>query len=206
MSSARERGMGAEISIGVLLCAAAYWFMTEPLARSADAARDRVETLTAQGYGVGDEVAPTREDYQQRARKIAAAAHAADELGRAAFNESRMLGEWTALATKHGLVLDQLQPGARSEVTVAADSMSDAQARDAETRYTFTVRGEYARIVEFLREFGSSQPLSLVIGVRVASSQEPDGPPVSAIVTTRHFVFDAKPAVRMAEAAMGMSE
>lgn len=211
MKPHNERGTVTELAAGLLVCGAAYFFFVRPLSDQAEHTRTRAEALVAQGYGVADAATdrPTAGELRRCAADIAAAARALHERGRSALNEADMLSSLTELAAANALSLDQLQPNIVPPVRRAAAGLKPDQSPlsdDRQAEYTFTIRGEYGRVASFLRDFDDRYPNTMVIGLRVSPVQEPGSKAVTAILTTRHWAFDAGPAIRLAEAACILPE
>jgi Tfp pilus assembly protein PilO len=210
MKNQGEHGTVTELVVGLLVCGAAYFFFVRPLNEEAEATRARAEALVAQGYGAAESATerPTTEELRGCAAELAEAARALHARGRSALSESDMLTSLTSLAAEHALSLDQLQPnvipaGRRTAAGLKADQ---TPFDDRQAEYTFTVRGEYGRVASFARDFGERYPNTVIVGLRVSPEQEPGSKGVSAILTTRHWAFDAGPAIRLAEAAQILPE
>ena len=210
MNLSKDRGIAPELAAGLLICGAAYYFVARPLEREATEVRAKAETLVAQGFAATETgmPGPTAQTLRESVRELAGTARTLHELGRSAFSEAGMLSSLSALAAAHELELEQLQP-ARVSVPKAAPSEDPAAAPppdDREIRYTFTLRGDYDSLAQFLDQFSREFPHANIEGLRVSATQEPGGAPVAAIVTTRHWAFDALPVARLADAAASMPE
>ena len=214
MSLSKDRGIVADVVIGLLACGAAFTFLVHPLDKQARAARARADALTSQGYApLGSSVStPSAAALRAVAAEVAKAARELQGRGREAMNEVAMLGSLTQLARSHDLVIDQLQPDMQSEPKLAlAPALPDQPSPppppdDRSSGYTFTVRGEYAHITAFLRELSAQLPGTTIANLRVSPTMESGGPPVAAIVSTRHWCFDAGAPIRLAEAAASTPE
>jgi len=214
MSLPKDRGIAADVTIGLLACGGAFLFLVSPLQQRAADARTRADALTSQGYapqGPGLD-APSEADLRAVALEVARAARELGAEGDNAMNEVAMLRSLTQLAKKHDLVVDQLQPDMQPEEKVAAVPALPDQPpptpppADRSAGYTFTVLGEFTGIAAFLRQLGAELPGTSIVNLRVSPTMESGGPPVAAIVSTRHWCFDAGAPIRLAEAAASTPE
>lgn len=200
MITSERRGLVSEVAIGVMVCAAAWYFGVRPVERRADEARAQAEALVAQGVGSSAAGGLSLADLRAAAAVVAVKARAMSDVGRVAFNEARMLDELTNLARGHALRLEQLQPDAGPRVPKPTEGQT--QHHDASIGYTLTVRGEFASIAAFLAQLPQTFPNSAVASVRLSAATDSAEPPVTAVISTHHWVFDATPAARLAEAAL----
>jgi hypothetical protein len=149
---------------------------------------------------------PSVSDLRHSLEKLATAARDLHERGRTAFNEAEMLTSLAGLAANHKLQLEQMQPVLPTNKKPAPGPDEPPPPDDREIGYALTLKGEYAQLTAFLRAFAQTFPMAQVVSIRVSASMERDGPPILAILTTRHCAFDALPAARVAEAAAQIPE
>lgn len=219
MSTRSERGIGAELAVGLLLCGGAYFFFVAPVAEEARQVRSKAEALVAQGIGADDQHSsrPSLSEFRRCAADVALEAKELHERGRDALDEVQVLSTITAMARENGLTLEQLQPnvpassgrpgeGAAGTLKGAGAQADQPQPDDRMTEYTLTVRGEYGRLPKFVQELTAKYPYMRVQHLRISAADEPGSRDVVAIVTTRHWAFDAGPAIRLAESACNLPE
>lgn len=204
MNGTERRTLTAEVAIGVLVCASAWYFGIRPLERRVEAARAQADALVAQGVGARVADGMSAEDLRRAAQRIAEQARALNERGRGAFDEAGMFAALTDLAREHELRLEHLQPGPGPALPKPADGA--VPPGDVSITYTMTVRGEFASIGRFLAQLPGRVPNCAVASARVSAAVDPAEPPVTAIIQTNHWAFDAMPAARLADAALAANE
>lgn len=212
MKCSSNRGIGAELAIGLLLCGGAYFFFVAPVDAQARLARSRAEAMVAQGIGAEGQQSgrPTLAEFRRCAADVAIEARRMHDLGRDALDEVSVLSTVTDAAHRHELVLEQFQPNQtpvqRRAGATASTPDQPPPPDDRQAEYTFTVRGPYARLPEFIRALADRYPNSSIVHLRVSPVQEPGSGDVSAVITSRHWAFDAGPAIRLAESACSLTE
>lgn len=202
MNGNERRGIAAEVAIGVMVCASVWYFGVRPIERRLDDTRAQAEALVAQGVGVDVTDGVSAEDLRRAAARIADQARTLNQRGREAFNEATMFAALTDLARAHDLRLEQLQPSPGPAMPKPAEGTTPQT--DASINYTMTIRGEFASIGRFLAHLTRQFPNCAVVSARVSAAFDPAEPPVTAVISTNHWAFDAMPAARLAEAALAV--
>lgn len=202
MSTGQTRGVAAEAAIALMICGAAYGLVIQPMEARVQVMRARAESMIAQGVGASDAGAVTIQELHQAAQDISRAATSLHGRGREALDEAGMFAALTDLARAHDLRLEQLQPNAGRMPARGPAADGTPPPADRAVGYTMTVRGEFASVATFLRELPRRFDHSVVLGARVSAALDPHEPAVTAVISTNHWVFDALPAARLADAAM----
>jgi hypothetical protein len=202
--SHQHRQTLAEFAIGVLACAGAYLMLVDPAIRSTAKVESEIETLRAQAAEAGvvaslteTQVADLRKVALERAERIRArSAYARDEAG--------LFAAIMALGERHGVRIDQLQPGQSGTLNelgriappqaaappgppqppptgagpgtqAAAAPPTPAPVADFKAGYTIFLTGPYARVVALLADLQSTLGYASVRSVRLAP-MESDNP------------------------------
>lgn len=202
MTNSVSRGIAAELAIALMVCGAAYGFVIRPMEARVGAMRARAEAMIAQGVGASSAGAVTIDELERAAEDIRRTAHELHGRGRDALDEAGMFAALADLARTHELRLEQLQPSAGRMPPPKPAADGAPPPADRAVGYTLTVRGEFSNVATFLRELPRRFANSAVLGARISAAVDPQEPAVTAIVTTNHWVFDAMPAVRLADAAL----
>lgn len=185
------RRLGAELAIGLSLCAGAYLLLVDPLERSLASTREELGALRSRASG-GSSAKVTPE---QAAKAIAQARSFAREVRRRsapALSEAEMFSAVTALAQRHHVRLDLLQPTGAPRQAARSDERSDRKPLpgDARTGCTLTFMADFSDAAAFLADLQRELGYALVRAVRLTPTAEPGTRNVTVIAETEHRAFD----------------
>jgi len=209
------RQMLAEFAIGVLVCAGAYMMLVEPAQRELVKARAEIDALRARDAEQGSISGLTEEQIAQLRSATLRRSESVREHSRMARDEAAMFGTIMALATEHGVRVDQLQPGAAGVVNeqgklvpvgqaatppppppapaaagAAAPAPAIAPVRDMKSSYTISATGAYANVTALLDALQSKLGYTIIRSVRL-TPMDPAGPQaVSVQIQTEHLAID----------------
>lgn len=197
-SSTLTRRVVSEFAIGLMVCAAGYYFLVNPARNSAAAIRaqiDQVQKQAAETHGMAsltdDQTRELKRLTSERAHEIATrSAPARDEAG--------MFSAVMDLATRHRVRIDQLQPnGSVAAVTPVAPPMPDPSMpppppppKDAHTGYTLSLVADYGDLTGFANSLQSRLGYTVVRSLRAVPSGDHTPNLVHAVIETEHFAFD----------------
>lgn len=203
------RQIGVELFIGVAACTAAYVFMVQPLHRRVAETSAKNGDLQAQIQRDSSQALPKqqidamREEAAERSKSVAArSAFAADE--------NATFGSLMALASRHGVRVEQLQPGtARTQKAKPAPvapspasapgtpggpmnpETAAAPVKDRRSAVSMTVLGEYGRVAAFVRSLECEMGFATVRTVRLTPMMDGTSQRVHASIETEHVWIDS---------------
>lgn len=190
------RQIGVELFIGVAACAAAYVFLVQPLDRRVGEAGAKNIELQAQIQRDSSQALPKQ---QIDAMRVEAAARGKSVVERSAFaaDENATFGSLMALASRHAVRVEQLQPGtARTQKSkpapVAAPlppgtpEIATAPVKDRRSAVSMTVIGEYGRVAAFVRSLEREMGFTTVRTVRLTPVMDGATQRVHASIETEH--------------------
>lgn len=204
MTSA-SRQIGVELFIGVASCAAAYLFIVQPLNRrvgEAEARNDQFrQQIASYERTVEHNQAGGAEKLRAEAEALLSQVRRASAAGK---DEGSTFESLMALATRHHVQVDQLQPGTprASKQKPAPDQPPQPTANDRRSAVSMTIVGEFADVVGFVRSLETELGFASVRSLRLTPMNQGDKPGVHASIETEHLWIDTgrAPAVAGAEA------
>lgn len=203
LSRGGVRRLGAELAIGLSLCAGAYMLLVDPLERRLTRTREEIGALRSR-LSAASLVKVTPE---QASMAIAQARGFAREVRRRsapALSEADMFAALTALAQRHHVRLDLLQPTGAPRQAARSDDQPDRKPLpgDARTGCTLTFMADFTDAAAFLSDLQRDLGYALVRSARLTPTAEPGTRNVTVIAETEHRAFDTS----VLEAALAGAE
>lgn len=197
------RQVGVELVIGVAACAAAYVFLVQPLDRRVGEASAKIAELQAQIQRDSNQALP-KADVESMRQQAAARGKSVAERSAFAMDENATFGSLMALASRHSVRVEQLQPGtARAQKTRPAPIAAPAApgtpgvpevvatpVKDRRSAVSMTVIGEYGRVAAFVRSLEREMGFTTVRTVRLTPVTDGITQRVHASIETEHVWID----------------
>jgi hypothetical protein len=198
MSNQDRRQLVAQAAIGVTLCFGAYMLLADGPRTRLQTARAEVQGLQAQVQGaesMRDRIPAITKSLEAVERESAQV----NQMGKAARDERGLFAALMALAAKHQVRLDELNPtrmgpGGAKETTAKTTGQADVA-----VGYSMVAVGAYENIAGFLAAVSTELGYVAVRTVRLAPEPNDTARLVRATIETEHYSFDVSAPQPIAE-------
>lgn len=198
----------AEITIGLSVCCAAFYFGLEPLERSLADTRAKVAKAQSSAQAQPSSAAV---DPAKLASTVATIKEQAQQLksnGMGAREQGALFGAYNALAAKFGVRIDQLAeapkpvqapvpspapaptPGPPGQPGPEVAGGAPAPARESRVTYTLSARADYTGMTAFVAALPEQLGFVRILSIKVQPAGTNDPREIIATIQTEHFDFD----------------